>query len=184
MTQPSPTAPPGLPFGLRWGIKSSFVEYIRRMPDGQGRLGDGAVPVGLVEILYPPERGELHTMDDGSIERSWIFRGQVRFSGHFGMLVVRVAAPALTVRDGRAELTVADPSATETGARLALVTLRLDPRPAPDGIELWQGTDVRLTAAGTGLFNDVYPEGEPFEPLTVLLPVLPPSGSARPPAAT
>ena len=184
MTEPSSTAPPSLPFGLRWGIKSSFVEYIRRMPDGQGRLGAGAVPVGSLEVLYPPERGELHTLDDGSIERSWTFRGEVRFSGHFGMLVVRVAAPALTVRDGMAELSVADPSAQEGGERLPLVTLRLDPQPAPDGIELWHGTDVRLTAAGTGLFNDVYPEGEPFESLTVTLPVVPPSGSAMPSSAT
>jgi hypothetical protein len=170
MTDSLTAAPPKLGFGLRWGIKQSFVAYVRRMPDGSGWVGDGAVPLESDEVLYAPERAEWGPTADGGFQRSWTFRGDVRFSGHAGMLFVRVASPVLTVLDGAAELTVVDPSGEPGSDRLQLVTLRLDPLPAPEGIELWRGTDVRLTEAGTGLFNDVYPHGEPFEPLTVVLP--------------
>jgi hypothetical protein len=172
MTEPSSAAPPELPFGLRWGIKHSFIDYVRRMPDGKGWVGDGAMPIGSHEILYAPEGAEWGPTADGTVERSWTFRGDVRFSGHAGMLFVQVASPILTVLDGAAQLTVANPPGTDGPDRLPLVTLRLDREPAPEGIEVWRGTDVRLTEAGTALFNDVYPPGEPFEPLTVVLPVL------------
>ncbi|MEX5637582.1 HtaA domain-containing protein [Parafrankia sp. FMc2] len=160
-------------FGMRWGIKGSFIDYVRQTPDGKGWLGDGAVPVGEYEILFAlKETGARPTTASGT-ERVWAFSGEARFSGHFGMLYVSLAAPELTRRDGSTELTVVAPfSGTGELERLPLVTLRLEQQPAPDGIERWRGTDVRLTEAGAGLFNDVYPPGEPFEPLTVMLPAL------------
>jgi hypothetical protein len=172
VTAPSSDPPPELRAGLRWGIKTSFVDYVRRMPDGKGWLGEGAVPVGPYEVLFPPLEVGSRTMDDGTVERFWAFRGDVRFSGHAGMLFVQVASPVLTEIDGAARLTVADPAAPDGPEGLHLVTLRLAREPGPHGYELWRGTDVRLTEAGTALFNDVYPAGEPLEPLTVLLPVL------------
>jgi hypothetical protein len=170
MTEPSTTAPPEFPYGLRWGIKRSFIDYVRRMPDGRGWVGDGATPLGSHEIVYAPEAAEP---GDGGGARSWTFRGDVRFSGHAGMLFVQVAAPILTLLDGldgTARLTVATPAGSAGPERLPLVTLRLRREPAPDGIEVWSGKDVRLTESGTALFDDVYPAGEPFDPLTVRLP--------------
>jgi hypothetical protein len=172
MSEPSSVTPPELAFGLRWGIKGSFVEYVRRMPDGKGWVGDGAVPISEHEILYAPERAGWRPTTEGDGERFWAFRGDVRFSGHAGMLFVRVAAPVLTVRGVAAELTVAAPSDADRAERIPLVTLHLEQQPAPEGVELWQGTEVRLTKAGTELFDDVYPSGESFEPLTVTMPVL------------
>jgi hypothetical protein len=172
MTEPSSAAPPEVPFGLRWGIKKSFIDYVRRMPDGKGWVGDGAMPMGSHEILYAPDGAGRRPLDDGTVERFWTFRGDVRFSGHAGMLFVQVASPVLTEVEGVAQLTVVNPDGTDGPERLSLVTLRLDRGPAPDGFELWNGTDVRLTEAGTALFNDVYPPGEQLEPLTVVLPVL------------
>ena len=175
MTDPSPAAPEEPPFGLRWGIKNSFIDYVRRMPDGRGWVGDGAMPIGSHEILYAPEASEWGPTADGTGERTWTFRGDVRFSGHAGMLFVQVASPILTVldgSDGTARLTVANPPGSDGPDRLPLVTLRLHREPGPEDVELWSGTDVRLTEAGTALFNDVYAAGEPFEPMTVRLPVL------------
>jgi hypothetical protein len=171
VSDPSSDPPPELRAGLRWGIKTSFIDYVRRMPDGKGWLGEGAVPVGPYEVLFPPQEAGSRPTDDGTVERFWTFRGDVRFSGHAGMLFVQVTSPILTEIDGAAQLTVADPAGVDGPERLLLVTLRLASESGPDGYELWRGTDVRLTAAGTALFNDVYPAGEPLEPLTVLLPM-------------
>jgi hypothetical protein len=178
MSQPLPgTSQPELAFGLRWGIKQSFIDYVRRMPGGRGAAGSGARLVGADEILYEPDPSvpEPAALADG--DRFWAFRGDVRFHGHFGMLFVRVAFPWLTLRGEEAELTVEDPDQTEGAARLSLVTMRLSAQPATVGCETWNGSDVRLTEAGTGLFNEVYPPGEPFEGLTLTVPAH--SGGSR-----
>ncbi|RBY84759.1 HtaA domain-containing protein [Blastococcus sp. TF02A-26] len=163
--QPADGPIPGdIPFGLLWGIKRSFVAYVRRMPDGQGSIHDGAVPLGEDTILFPAVGG----VDAGG--STFAFRGDVRFKGHGGMLFVRVAAPLITVRDDRAELSIEDPYARADADRVPLVTLQLRPGPAPEGARVWLGSDVRLTEAGATLFNDVYQPGEPFEQLSVVLP--------------
>ncbi len=196
--QPADGSTGDIPFGLLWGIKRSFVAYVRRMPDGQGSIHDGAVPLGEDTILFPvadspageptgsaptgEQTGSVpadvqagsEPADEGSgsapTERTWRFRGDVRFRGHGGMLFVRVAAPLVTVRGDEAELSIEDPYARPDGARVPLVTLRLAPGPAPEGAQVWLGSDVRLTEAGAVLFNDVYQPGEPFEQLSVVLP--------------
>lgn len=160
-------------YGLRWGIKRSFIDYVGRMPDGKGSVGGGAIPVGVNEVLYAPDTTGRRPGTDGDEERFWSFLGDVRFSGHFGMLFVRVAGPTVTMRGAEAELTVEDPfQENESSERLLLATLRLEQQAAPDGMEIWNGSDVQLAETGTELFNNVYPPGEPFEPLTLTLPII------------
>ena len=161
--------PGGIPFGLLWGIKRSFVSYVRGMPDGQGSVHDGAVPLGEDTILFPAD--PVPAAPAAGADHTWAFRGDVRFRGHAGMLFVRVAAPLVTVRGDLAELSIDDPYARPEADRVPLVTLRLEPGPAPEGADVWLGSDVRLTEAGAVLFNDVYQPGEPFEQLSVILPV-------------
>lgn len=171
MSVPSTADSPPLAFGLRWGIKRSFIQYVQRMPDGRGWVGYGAQPYSEDEILFAPETAGRRTNSEGQTEMFWTFRGEVRFSGHFGFLFVRVASPELILRDGTATVLVAAPdSGTESPEQLPLATLRLQRRPAPTGAEIWQGTDVRLTEAGVEFFGGVYPPGEDLEPLTVTLP--------------
>lgn len=45
-------APQELVHGLRWGLKKSFLDYVFRMPDGQGSVGEGAVPVGDGDLFF------------------------------------------------------------------------------------------------------------------------------------
>jgi hypothetical protein len=164
--RPADAATPGdIPVGLLWAIKRSFVAYVRRMPDGQGSIHDGAVPLGEDTILFPATEA---TSADGD---TFAFRGDVRFRGHGGMLFVRVAAPVITVRGDRAELSIEDPYARADAERVPLVTLQLVEGPAPEGAQVWLGSDVRLTEAGAVLFNDVYQPGEEFEQLSVILPL-------------
>lgn len=168
--QPTGGPPPGtIPHGLLWGIKRSFVAYVRRMPDGQGSIHDGAQLIGEDTIHFPAVE-QLEPAPEGA-DRRWTFGGDVRFRGHAGMLFVRVAAPVITVRGDRADLSIDDPYARPDADRVPLVTLRLQPGPAPEGAQVWLGSDVQLTEAGAVLFNEVYQPGEPFEQLSVLLPL-------------
>ena len=159
----------GQAFGLLWGIKSSFVEYVRRMPDGQGAVGAGARHLDT-GILFPPLRGARRTTPDNVDERIWEFGGDVRFSGHFGMLFVRIAFPTIAVRDGVGQLSIANPYTTEGGERLILADVALHEQPAPSGLLIWSSAEVRMNAEAGQLFNDVYQVGEPFDPLTLVLP--------------
>jgi hypothetical protein len=156
--------------GLRWAVKRSFIDYVRRMSDGRASAADGATPVGTHDLLFAPRATAARELPGGAVERVWEFHGDVRFAGHFGMLFVRVAAPWITLLGEQAVLTVDDPYDREGAERLALVTLTLQPQPAPDGFETWSGTSVRLTPDGVSLFNDVYAAGEPFEDLTLTVP--------------
>jgi Htaa protein len=173
VTEHSAGTPPEPTTGLRWGIKTSFVTYVQRMPDGRGWVGEGAVPVSGNEVVFPPVQAGTRPTEDGGTDRFWAFGGDIRFTGHSGLLFVRIAFPVLTLRDGSAELTVAGQSEEESAERIPLVTLHLEVAPAADGLEVWSGTDVRLTETGAVLFNDVYPAGEAFDPLTLTLPILP-----------
>ncbi|WP_236794671.1 HtaA domain-containing protein [Amycolatopsis sp. GM8] len=170
MTQESATQAEDMPippYGLRWGVKTSFVGYVARMPDGQAYLGEGAAVNERNELIFPLSE---ETPAEADAEQAFAFGGDVRFSGHFGMLFVRIAEPRIAVRGGEAELTVVDPE-SEEDKRLRLVTFTLTGPETEDGTERWEGADVRLTAEGVELFGDVYQAGEPFEPLTVTVPV-------------
>jgi hypothetical protein len=157
-------------FGLLWGIKSSFVGYVGRMPDGRSVLEAGARSLDAGRIVFPPLRSAWRTTLDNAEERFWEFGGSVCFSGHFGMLHVLIASPTIAVRDGIGEMTVADPFATESGERLVLANLTLQAQPAPPGLLIWTSTEVLMSPQASELFNDVYQAGEPFDPLTLVLP--------------
>jgi hypothetical protein len=157
------TAGQELVHGLRWGLKKSFLDYVFRMPDGQGSVGEGAVPVGDGDLFFEHDAGN-------STGEVWAFRGDVRFSGHFGMLFVRVAHPRLELDGTRAILSIEDPESRADAPRIPLVTATLQQVSGDEKTAVWGSDDVALTAEGVALFNDVYSAGEPFEPLIIQLP--------------
>lgn len=150
-------------FGLRWGIKTSFVGYVARMPDGRAYVGAGAAVNDRNELIFPLDE------ETTAAPATFAFGGDVRFTGHFGLLFVQIAQPRVVVHEGEAELTVVDPGSKE-GKRLRLVTFGLLGPEREDGLERWAATDVRLTPEGVEVFGDVYQPGEPFEPLTITVP--------------
>ena len=160
-------------FGLRWAIKRSFIDYIRRMPDGTASIEAGALPVGDDdEVLFAPEATGQRLGPDGTTHRMWSFFGDVRFGGHFGMLSVRVAKPRIILAGGVGYLDIADPTRANPEQRLHLLTLKLQELSAGPDTERWAGTDSQLTEAGSELFNEVYQPGEPFEDLTLTVPLI------------
>lgn len=164
-TEPvDPSAP-----GLRWAIKRSFVDYVFRMPDGGGWVTDGATADGDNVIHFEFVGADVAA--DGA--EQWRFRGNVRFGGHGGLLFVQVLDPVVTVRHGRATLSVVEPSDESGEQTLDLVTLTLTrQQEGADGCVVWSGDPVELTAAGVPVFNDVYAEGTLFEPMHICLPVV------------
>jgi len=161
------SAPP--PIGLRWALKRSFLEYISRAPDGRGTIGAGATVTSLNEIVFEPDRRDLPTSPAAATFHA--FRGAVTFSAHFGMLVVRIADPWVTIDGNLGDLTVLDPyQHPERDARLRLASFEIDDHKITDGLEHWAATVVRLAPEGCALFNDVYEEGVLLEPLTIIVP--------------
>lgn len=155
---------PVLPtYHLCWGIKSSFLAYVSRMPDGRAYLGSGAAVNERTELLFPLD--EEAAAEDGT----FAFGGKVTFSGHFGMLYVQVAEPRIVVRDGEAEMTVVDPESKD-GDRVRLVTFALTGPSVEDDVERWEAADVSLAPEGVALFGEVYQAGEQFAPLTITVP--------------
>lgn len=153
--------------GLRWAIKTSFVGYVMRMSDGRAYVTSGAGVTEHNELVFPLEADSDPA--DNAGERVFSFGGKVTFTGHFGMLYVQIAHPRITIRDGAGELTVTNPE-SEDGERLPLATVELTGPEFENGTERWESALVRLTPQGVELFGDVYPPGEPLEPLTVILP--------------
>lgn len=162
----TPETPGPYPYGLLWGIKASFLTYINRMPDGRGSATDGAqvVETNIVECFFPhdPEAS-------ASGEATWAFGGDVRFAGHANMLFVRIAQPRLEPREDHFVLSIA-PMYPDDTERIELVRVKLERGDQHPGVDVWHSTEVLLTRAGVEVFNDVYPEGEPFEKFTMHVP--------------
>lgn len=154
--------------GLHWGVKASFMDYIAAMPDSQASAVDGATATDGNVIVFEPASPSPPRPEDADLLLA--FRGHVRFSGHSGLLFVRITDPWITVRGGEAVLTILDPHMPKEKPRLPLARLTLEQRAAPDDIRIWISKDVHLMEEGMALFNEVYPAGEQMEPLAVFLP--------------
>lgn len=150
--------------GLRWAIKRSFLDYIARAPGGRGALADGAVATQDREIIFAPEA--VATSPTGRILS---FRGTATFSAHSGALLVPIANPRAKLHGKTGVLTVADPFDREGERRLKLAVFEIDDHVIADGYEHWAASDVKLAPEACVLFNSVYPEFTPLDPLTIIL---------------
>jgi hypothetical protein len=154
------------PLGLTWGIKRSFVRYLSSLPDAQVSATDGAEIVEGSLFNFQPAGGSFDAAARTGVLR---FRGDVRLSGHYGMMFVQLLDPWVEFTADGAVLTVGEPG---VDTRYALATLQ----PAPDspvddeGGRLWEGVQAALSAAGSETFNDQYPAGQPMDPLFIRIP--------------
>lgn len=173
-----------LPFDapvLRWGIKRSFISYLSRLPDGSVSADAGASIVSGSYFQFAPDCGglvgEAGSADPGTAEDPTPagvgtagirrFRGQVRLSGHHGMMSLFVADPWLEIDAGGAVLSVADPGQMPgSGARLELLRLAV-PKVAGTAVAVtrWTELPARLAPAAVDLFNGQYAAGEEMDPV-------------------
>jgi ferredoxin-NADP reductase len=159
--------------GLAWGVRRSFVEYLRGLDDGEF-TADGGAAVDDRQVFHFP----LRSADDyDPVARTGTvrFAGRAALGGHFGALSVVVEDPWLEFGAGGATLTVADPD-RDAGHRVPLLDLDLPTAPGPDGGPAPVEVPTRLTVEGTSFFNGQYPPGSAMDPVSVVFPVSAASG--------
>lgn len=155
--------------GLYWDVKRSFVSYVAGNPDGQVYGADGAETDGGGTFRFPLEA--FRRFPSG-LEAE--FAGEVRFVAHGGLLSVPLVRPAIRFDGDRGELSV---SAGASRGRVTIADVAVA-APAVVGEEwlVFPPLATALTAEGAAMFGDVYPQGEPFEPVRVALPAAVPVG--------
>lgn len=159
------------PPGLTWGIKRSFVKYLSYLPDAAVSAADGADIVNGSFFNFAPDGGDFDPSTGlGTLQ----FKGDVRLSGHGGMMRVRLLNPWVTVTGAGAELGVSG-HASDTPSRIptippVLAELSAGTPLLTEGRLLWLDLTTRLSADGTGVFNDQYPLGQEMDPLFIHVP--------------
>lgn len=144
---------PEIPTGLAWGVKTSFVDYISSMYDGYIATYDGAYLLDPAVFHFPLAPAQ----HDGAVS----FVGEVRFTGHFGMLNVSLGNPAIVRHENKLNLTVNDTDC-EGGRRNILVLEGV--LQTADVVEF---TRPVLTLEGAELFFDNYRPGTLFSPIRI-----------------
>lgn len=134
---------------LEWGVRSSFLAYVDRLPDGRARADTGAVREGDV-FLFPGERLS---------PQEYLFSGSVHFFGYAGVLNVSFADIRVSLADDFGEV-----SATVDSTRVRLAELA---EPEHIGSGTITCSTVTLTDDGTAVLGGVYPPGTHADPVTI-----------------
>lgn len=155
----------------QWGVKASFVNYIKRGP-AQGEIAtSGDVSDAPAAFTWVNGKGEV---DEAAKTADVQHAGQIHFTGHGGILDTKLSNLRIVLHG-------------ETG-KVYLDAASNDPdgKPAVDqaGVEFlalkevtWNGTSVTakttLTKEGAVAFGGFYEEGKELDPISVQLPVDP-----------
>lgn len=163
---PANAAPDELPpLGLSWGIKRSFIDYIASLPDGSVSATDGATMSGSTLFCFSPATSDYDAALGTGVLR---FRGDVRLSGHHGMLLVRLLDPWITFTSGSGVLSISTGDGQDRTAVGFLSPAK--PREA-DGSLVWEHVDVVISPEGSELFDGQYAAGQPMDPLFIRVAV-------------
>jgi hypothetical protein len=148
---------------LDWEIKASLLMYVMGAPGGR-IVQDDAVGGSGAAFHFPLD---LERTPDASADATrFAFTGSVVFIGHFGSFVgevadIEVEAPA----DGGPDWTMSIRD-RESDVRTTAFRLAGSPERSDDGARItWK--QVELTDDGGKLWGGNYPEGTPFEPVTI-----------------
>ena len=151
---------------LTWGVKQSFRGYV----EGAGGVIETAAGAGRGaegEFTFPAGPGsDLRLGDDGRLEGSAKFLGEVSFKAHGGMLSVFLIDPMVEISGGKAVLTVADHPARDR--RLEAAQLDLAAMTTGEGGELV--LPAALMMFGCQWLGDHYPARTPLDPVRLKVP--------------
>jgi hypothetical protein len=165
---PAQDGPP--PLGLTWGIKRSFIKYMRELPDGAVSATDGAEMLDSGFFNFPPGGGDY---DPAAGTGTLRFSGDVRMSGHYGMLFVRITDPwvSFSPTGGVLSIPAGDANtAADAPERIPLVTFNAAvPRVAGEHL-VWQSVEAFLTPEGREVFNGQYETFQAMDPLSIRVP--------------
>ena len=157
--------PGGIPSGLYWRVKGSFVAYLTSMADGTCAISDGA-DVDATGLFRFPAATAANPGPDAWTLR---FGGTVSFSGHFGALAIALARPTveMTPAGGSLRASTGEPD----GRRIRLATLRPATPTRIGETLLWPPLAPVLTGEGSELFGGAYAPGLELDPLTIAIGV-------------
>ena len=154
--------------GLAWPIRRSFLQYVAGLPDGRAVLGRGATATERDGVLFP--LAGLDAFLELGEEVTVKFAGEVAFTGHFGLLDVRLVDPVLLVRNGTGVLFNGGATGAGAVSEQSLVVSPIRHVGEATGMRRWVASAPLLTAYGSGLFGGAYPPGAPFDPFLASVP--------------
>lgn len=145
-----------------WGIKDSFRRYLSMLPDFQWSLSGGASLTEDSTFAFPVVEAAA---GDGSAHGIVLScRGRVLLAGHRGMMRLLLQAPRIENIGEDLALTFSAGSAQRYAiARLSPTTAT--PSLVEDTVHVVYS--AHLARAGIEAFNNVYPLGEPLDPVLV-----------------
>lgn len=158
---------------LAWGVSDRFRAYVTG-PIAKGSVTTSGVRDDGSAFTWSGGRGSFNT-DLGKGRTS--FGGTVSFSGHEGVLDLRVSNPRVVVDGSRGTLVVDVRSSdmegnTSSSSGVAFASLDLSGTKSTSGSTItWRGAPATLTAAGAKAFAGFYEAGTALSPVTVSLPV-------------
>lgn len=151
------------PLGLSWGIKGSFLDYIKDLPDGAVSASAGATVSGSGQFTFPPAGSDFDVHRGTGVLR---FRGDVRLAGHHGMLFLRLLDPWVEFSGGRGVLSIS--TGDSGGQDRTTVGFVQAVRPQAVGAFLvWQHAEVLNSPEGAELFDGQYAAGQRMDPLSI-----------------
>jgi Htaa len=157
---------------LVWGVKASFVSYVRGLGDGEIAVKAPAEPAshapssgqdGTEGFAFAPDPNGS-CFDIATQTGQLRFRGTVTFSGHFNTMRVELSDPRLDLRGGAGALSVRTNGLIGSPRWDAIATAVILPSPdRTHGISI----GLALTAAGRLLLGQQYQVGQALDPAAV-----------------
>jgi hypothetical protein len=148
---------------LTWGVKQSFRDYVTSSI-AKGAISTSGVRSAGSAFVFGQASGSTFNGTTGTSNYS----GSVRFTGHGGILDLRLANPVVRV-DSASSATML---LNVNGSTVPFATLALasGSKRTADGAVTYSGIPATLTAQGAGAFvngdSQFYPAGTPLDPVT------------------
>ncbi|MFJ2518157.1 HtaA domain-containing protein [Cellulosimicrobium cellulans] len=158
---------------LSWGVSDRFRAYVTG-PIAKGSVSTSGVQDSGSAFAWSGGKGSFNT-DLGKGRAS--FGGSVSFSGHEGILDLRISNPRVVV-DGSSGTLVVDVQSSDmegdksSSSGVAFASLDLSGKKSTSGSTItWSGAPATLTAAGAKAFAGFYEAGTALSPVTFAFPV-------------
>ncbi|XCB29328.1 HtaA domain-containing protein [Arcanobacterium hippocoleae] len=152
---------------LSWALRSSFTSYLRG-PIAHGKWDLAGASWDGAQFSFPATGGLYNTATrTGKI----YYSGSVHFTGHNGVLDIRISSPALVINGNTASLYMNVSGSDMSGNKFSLgrvnfATVTFNGIKVTDSRLSFSGAAVRLTADGAKAFAGFYKAGEKLAPMS------------------
>ncbi|MFT4262569.1 MAG: HtaA domain-containing protein [Nocardioides sp.] len=147
---------------VRWGVKSSFVRYVRLIAAGTCEAAGGA-------SLDADDVFEFPVVETTQSDGMWTLScgGSARFNAHHGFLDVVLSRLRIELGSEGGSIGIG----AGPGEWVVIATVPPASPVGSDGRLSWSGVVPSLTDVGSEVLGSVYPAGSELAPLDVALPI-------------